>query len=177
MGPDGRPMMPGGPPPPGRFYPQDVRPRSPNGPGFGGPPPRPYPSGSMGPVQFPQVPRSMSPGPGGMHDPRSMSPGPGGMLRSMSPGPGPRPGPRSMSPGPYGHPGMQRPMMPVNQRQRSNSAGNIAPPMAAPAAPPVSSPLAAPAPAPTSGLPPLPPSAPTSPSGSISRKPLPAKDA
>jgi len=189
MGPDGRPMMPGGQPAQGRFYPQDARPRSPSGPGFAGPPPRPYPSGTMAPVQFPPVPRSMSPGPGGMPGPRSMSPGPGGMPRSMSPGPGrpdpramspgpgPRPGPRSMSPGPYGHPGMQRPMMPVDQRQRSNSAGNIAPPMAAPAAPPISSPLAAPAPAPTSELPALPASAPTSPSGSISRKPVPTQDA
>ena len=97
--------------------------------------------------------------------------------RSMSPGPG-RPSPRSMSPGPYGHPGMQRPQMPVNQRQRSNSAGNMAPPNIAAAAPPVSSPLAAPVPAPTGELPAIPSSAPTSPSGSqVSRKPVPAQDA
>ncbi|KAJ5985966.1 hypothetical protein N7522_013162 [Penicillium canescens] len=185
MGPDGRPMAP-----PGRFYPQDARPRSPSGPGFAGPPGS-YPGTQMSPVQFPAVPRSMSPGPGrpspramspgpgGMPVPRSMSPGPGGMPgpRSMSPGPG-RPSPRSMSPGPYGHPGMQRPQMPINQRQRSNSAGNMAPPNIAAAAPPVSSPLAAPVPAPTGELPAIPSSAPTSPTGSqVSRKPVPAQDA
>lgn len=86
-----------------------------------------------------------------------------------------------MSPGPYGPGGMQRPMMPVNQRQRSNSAGNISPPTVGGTLPPKSSPLVsaeAPGPAPTSGLPALPPSAPASPTGSqINRKPVPAQDA
>jgi hypothetical protein len=72
-------------------------------------------------------------------------------------------------------------MMPVNQRQRSNSAGNISPPTVGGVAPPKSSPLVAaeaPGPAPTSDLPALPPSAPTSPTGSqINRKPVPAQDA
>jgi hypothetical protein len=39
------------------------------------------------------------------------------------------------------------------------------------------SPLAAPSPAPTSELPAIPTSPPTSPSGSISRKPVPTRDA
>lgn len=173
MGPNGRMS---GPPPPGRFYPdpQGGRPQSPVGPPYQGPPRAPYPGRSMSPAAaFPPVPRSMSPGP------RSMSPVP----RSMSPGPGarPGPGPRSMSPGPYGPGGMQRPMMPVNQRQRSNSAGNISPPTVGGVAPPKSSPLVAaeaPGPAPTSDLPALPPSAPTSPTGSqINRKAVSTQDA
>lgn len=179
MGPNGHPMPPGGRgPPSGRFYPTDARPRSPGGPGYGGPP-RLYPGGpgrSMSPVGHFPVPRSMSPGPRSMSPgPRSMSPGPGMRPgpRAMSPGPGYN-GPRSMSPGPYG-PGMQRPVIPVNQRQRSNSAGNISPPNIGAAAPPRSSPLAVaqpPAPAPTGDLPATPSSAPSSPGDQISRKPV-----
>ncbi|KAJ6032098.1 hypothetical protein N7540_002830 [Penicillium herquei] len=184
MGPNGRSMSPAGRgPPSGRFYPGDVRPRSPIGPGYGGPPPpRAYPSRSMSSNQFPgefPIPRSMSPGPRSMSPgPRAMSPGPGMRPgpRAMSPGPGPypRPGPRSMSPGPYG--GMPRPAMPVNQRQRSNSAGNMSPPYIPGVAPPRSSPLAAtepPVPAPMGDLPALPSFIPNSPSGSqINRKPV-----
>jgi hypothetical protein len=88
----------------------------------------------MSPAQFPQVPRS------------------------YSPGPGPRPVPRSMSPGPYGPPGLRRPEMPAaNQRQRSNSTGGaIGSNPRAPAGP-GSSPLAAPvAPPPSSALPAIP---------------------
>ena len=170
MGPHGRPMsptgrVPSGPPlSSGRFYPQDTRPRSPIGPGYAGPPaPRPYPGHTMSPG-----PRSMSPGPAGQPVPRSMSPGPSA-----------RPVPRSMSPGPYGPPGMQRPMIPVNQRQRSNSAGNISPPRFNAPAPPRPSPLAAnkpPTPAPKGGLPALPSSASSSPLSQISRKPAPTQD-
>ncbi|KAJ5490883.1 hypothetical protein N7539_002450 [Penicillium diatomitis] len=143
MGPHGR--MPG-PPPGDRYYPQGP-------PGAANSSRPPYPAGPMPPANgFPAVPRPMSPGA------RSMSPAP----RSR---PGPNPGPRSMSPGPYGPGGMQRPAMPVSQRQRSNSAGNMARPMAS-AAPLKSSPLVAtqaPGPAPTIHLPALPPSTPTSP--------------
>lgn len=201
MGPNGHPMPPPGRgPPSGRFYPGEVRPRSPAGPGYGGQ--RPYPNGP-GPVpgpmphsQFP-VPRSMSPGPRSMSPgpgprsmspgphmrpgPRSMSPGPGPYPApgSMSPGPGPYPAPRSMSPGPYGPQGMPQPGMPINQRQRSNSAGNISPPNVGAGAPPRSSPLAAtqpPAPAPTGDLPAIPSSVSGSPpppgSSPIGRKPI-----
>ncbi|KAJ5753138.1 hypothetical protein N7520_010055 [Penicillium odoratum] len=177
MGPNGRPMAPGGRgPPSGRFYPTDARPRS---PGRYGGPPRPYPGRSMSPVQFP-VPRSMmpgqrsmSPGPGMRPGTRAMSPGP----RSMSPGlyGG---GPRSMSPAPgpdhYGGPGMHRPGIPINQRQRSNSAGNM-PPNVAAMDPPRSSPLVTQplAPAPTGDLPAVPNSAPSSPGSEISKKPVP----
>ncbi|KAJ5725506.1 uncharacterized protein N7483_006863 [Penicillium malachiteum] len=183
-GPNGRSMSPAGRgPPSGRFYPGDVRPRSPIGPGYGGPPPpRAYPGRSMSssqlPGQFP-IPRAMSPGPRSMSPgPRSMSPGPGMRPgpRSMSPGPGPYPmPPRSMSPGPYG--GMPRPAMPVNQRQRSNSAGNMSSPyIPGVQVAPRSSPLAAtgpPVPAPRGNLPALPNSIPNSPSGTqISRKPI-----
>lgn len=110
--------------------------------GSPGAPSHPYPNGPKPAIEFP-VPRSMSPAPGAL-------------------------GQRSMSPGPYGLPGMQRPVMPINQRQRSNSAGNL--PL------PVSGPLAAPAPAPTGELPPLPGSVSTSMSpsgGPVSRKPIP----
>lgn len=178
MGPNGHPMPPPGRgPPSGRFYPGDGgRPRSPVAPGYAGPPAaRPYPG------QFP-VPRSMSPGPRSMSPgPRSMSPGPAmrGGPRSMSPGPGPYPGPgpRSMSPGPYGPPGMPRPGMPINQRQRSNSAGNISPPNMGAGLPPRSSPLAGngpPAPAPTGDLPAVPGvEASSPPEPQFSRKPVP----
>ncbi|KAJ5711329.1 hypothetical protein N7488_005485 [Penicillium malachiteum] len=180
-GPNGRSMSPAGRgPPSGRFYPGDPRPRSPigPGPGYGGPPPpRAYPGRSMSASRFPgqfPIPRSMSPGPRSMSPGPGMRPGPG--PRSMSPGPGPypMPAPRSMSPGPYG--GMPRPAMPVNQRQRSNSAGNMSPPYIPGVAPARSSPLAAaepPIPAPMGDLPALPSSIPNSPSGSqISRKPV-----
>lgn len=136
-GSDGHPMRPGGAMPQGRFYPSDLRAVSP------GAPSHPYPDATKPAVQFPSAPRSMSPVPGA---PLAQ---------------------RSMSPGPYGLPGMQRPVMPINQRQRSNSVGNLPSP--------VSGPLAAPAPAPTGELPPLPGSVPTSmtPSGGpISRKPM-----
>lgn len=102
MGPPGsRPMSPAN----GRMSP------GPNGPryipyqnGRPGSPSTGYrPSTSQGhpisPLQFPQVPRSLSPGPGGRI-----------------------PAPRSMSPGPYGPGGMQRPAIPGSQRRRSNSA-------------------------------------------------------
>ncbi|KAJ5917384.1 hypothetical protein N7466_010938 [Penicillium verhagenii] len=177
MGPNGRPISPAGRgPPSGRFYPTDMRPRSPGGYNQR----HPQPGRNMSPVgQFP-VPRSMSPGP------RAMSPGPG---PGMRPGPGPRamsPGPRSMSPGPYGGPGMQRPVIPVNQRQRSNSAGNVSPPHISAMAPPRPSPLAVataqppapPSPPPAGDLPDIPSSgspssAPSSPPGSqIARKPV-----
>ena len=170
MGPNGR--IPSGPPP-GRFYPGDARPRSPAspgygpGPGYGGPPPpRPYPqSRSTSPIQFPM------PGP--------MGPSVRPVQRSMSPGPGVRPVPRSMSPGPHGPPGMQRqPVMPINQRQRSNSAGNFSPPNVGSAPPQSPSPLAVaepPAPAPTAELPAI-PSSPTSPGSQVNRKPLPSQN-
>ncbi|KAK2772784.1 hypothetical protein FQN53_004454 [Emmonsiellopsis sp. PD_33] len=102
MGPDGRSMsmssqMSQGPNGPPRFQPPpNGRPASPNA-GY-----RPYPSPGrpMSPAQFPQVPRSLSPGPGGRI-----------------------PQPRSMSPGPYGPGGMKKPSMPAAQRQRSYSTG------------------------------------------------------
>ena len=91
MGPGGRPMSPGGrmSPGPNRGPPRFVP------PGGG----RPMSPGGSGPTppQFPQVPRSLSPGPAG------------------------RPQQRSMSPGPYGPGGMQKPATPVEQRRRSNS--------------------------------------------------------
>lgn len=165
MGPNGR-MTSGHPS--GRFYPGDARPRSPAGPGYAGPPPpRPYPQSRSGsPVQFPM------PGPMGP----SIRPVP----RSMSPGFGAQPAPRSMSPGPYGPPGMQRqPVMPVNQRQRSNSAGNMSPPNVGAVPPKSSSPLAStepPAPAPSAELPAIPSSSPSSPGSQVNRKPLPSQN-
>ncbi|TPX19517.1 hypothetical protein DIZ76_017309 [Coccidioides immitis] len=89
---------PSGPPPPGppRFAPeQGSRPASPSS-GY-----RPYhaPNQPMAPVRFPDVPRSLSPGPGSR-----------------------TPQQRSMSPGPYGAGGMEKPNMPEAQRKRSNSA-------------------------------------------------------
>ena len=160
MGPNGR--IPSGPPP-GRFYPGDVRPRSPAGLGYAGPP-RPYPESRSGsPVQFP-MPGPM--GPSIRPVPRSMSPGPYG------------PGP--YGPGPYGPSGMQRqPVMPVNQRQRSNSAGNMSPPNVGAIPPKSPSPLAAtepPAPAPTAELPAIPSSSPSSPGSQVNRKPLPSQN-
>ncbi|PGH37114.1 hypothetical protein GX50_00097 [[Emmonsia] crescens] len=68
---------------------------------------------SMSPARFPQVPRSLSPGPGRIPQPRSMSPGPGRI-----------PQPRSMSPGPYGPGGMNKPPMSASaHRRRSHSTG------------------------------------------------------
>lgn len=104
MGPNGRPMSPGGgrmSPGPNRGPPRFVppgggRPMSPGGNGPMAGPPRPGPGYPTTP-QFPPVPRSLSPGPGG------------------------RPPPRSMSPGPYGPGGMQKPPTPASQRRRSNS--------------------------------------------------------
>jgi len=102
--PGGRPMSPAygrmspspGPNGPRFMPPQHGRPGSPNT-GY-------RPSASQGrpmsPLQFPQVPRALSPGPGGRF-----------------------PAPRSMSPGPYGPGGMQRPSIPPSHRRRSNSAG------------------------------------------------------
>ncbi|EEH44594.1 uncharacterized protein PADG_00883 [Paracoccidioides brasiliensis Pb18] len=91
--------------------PQQGRPASPAG-SYRTFPPQQQPGHPLSPVQFPQVPRSLSPGPGGrIPQPRSMSPGPGAyrpgpaaqipQQRSISPGPrGQIPQPRSMSPGP-----------------------------------------------------------------------------
>ncbi|OJJ80850.1 SH3 domain protein [Aspergillus glaucus CBS 516.65] len=100
MGPNGR-VMPSQSP---RFYPQDGRPGSPArpmSPARSMSPAHPPPAGPPPPLPYPQRPMS----PGQFSAPRSMPQ-------------------RSMSPGPYGPPGLQRPQMPVNQRQRSNSASN-----------------------------------------------------
>jgi hypothetical protein len=72
---------------------------------------------------------------------------------------------------------MQRPpMMPINQRQRSNSAGNVSPPNVGSAPPKDPSPLAAaeaPTPAPTAELPAI-PNSPDSQGSQVNRKPLPS---
>ncbi|KAF3491185.1 SH3 domain-containing protein [Arthroderma uncinatum] len=117
-GPNGSPN-PNGP----RFNPPaNGRPASPNA-GY-----RPYPPPQP---KFSEIPRSLSPGPGG--SPRI-------------------PQPRSMSPGPYGPGGMEKPVMPAAQRPRSNSAGQAA---AAPApAPTTVSSEPAEKPEPTSSPPP-----------------------
>ncbi|KAI1982538.1 hypothetical protein LOZ53_005856 [Ophidiomyces ophidiicola] len=110
--PNGRPSSPAGgrnspapgpqptgplPNAPPRFSPQQNGPPSPTS-GY-----RPYnPNASAPPAQFPEVPRTASPGP----SPRI-------------------PQPRSMSPGPYGA-GVERPQMPEAQRKRSNSSAGAA---------------------------------------------------
>lgn len=130
--PNGRPMSPAmknGPRPaspgtkngprPASPASQEPRPASPgmrNGPrpmSPAGGPPRPGTAQGR-----PNTPRQPSPmGPGAFNQPpRPYSPGP----RS---GPAPQ---RSQSPGPYGPPGAgPRPMTPVEQRRRSNSAGGV----------------------------------------------------
>lgn len=118
MGPNGRAMPSQSP----RFYPKDGRPGSPArpmSPARSMSPAHPPPAGPPPPLPYPQ---------------RPMSPG-----QFSAPRPMPQ---RSMSPGPYGPPGLQRPQMPVNQRQRSNSASNAVGPSLRSGAEP--SPLSAP---------------------------------
>ncbi|EEP82359.1 predicted protein [Uncinocarpus reesii 1704] len=89
---------PSGPPPQGppRFAPQqNSRPASPSS-GY-----RPYIAPGGPPVRFPDVPRSLSPGPGSRLPPQS-----------------------NRHPGPPGVNGLEKPNMPANQRQRSNSAAS-----------------------------------------------------
>lgn len=120
---DGRSTSPAGGRGTPRLMSPEPRPMSPNtAAGFSNPPPRPQQGRPVSPANG----RPMSPagGPG----PRAMSPGIYNRApRPLSPGPMPRPqqGKRSMSPGPYGAGGMQKPMTPVSQRRRSNSAGAL----------------------------------------------------
>ncbi|KAL1960870.1 hypothetical protein VTO42DRAFT_5853 [Malbranchea cinnamomea] len=113
--------------------------------------PYPPPGHGMQPPRFPEIPRSLSPGPGSRF-----------------------PQQRSMSPGPYGPGGMEKPIMPAAQRQRSNSASGPVNRFQAPPAGPSSlrGPVQRPA-EPTEAPPPVEPAQPVQPAGEQQQQPQP----